>query len=132
MREVPPITYIQTVMIKPLQKTLHKGYNWLFSLDLTTSKTKTFTDNSNAMSKNVIYITMKKEMTTFFVMEKLLDIVTFLVGAFCRKMCLTIKTSSVFSSDREIYANATTYNIHSNSYEETLAKHFTQRLQLVN
>ena len=56
--EVPLITYIRRVMKKPLQNTLHKGYNWLISLDLTTSKTKTFTDNSNAMSKNVIYITM--------------------------------------------------------------------------
>ena len=28
-------------MKKPLQNTLHKGYNWLISLDLTSSKTKT-------------------------------------------------------------------------------------------
>ena len=53
MRKLPPITYIRTVMKKPLQNTLHKGYNWLISLDLTTSKTNTFTDNSNAKSKNV-------------------------------------------------------------------------------
>ena len=53
MRKLPPITYIRTVMKKPLQNTLHKGYNWLISLDLTTSNTNTFTDTSNAMSKNV-------------------------------------------------------------------------------
>ena len=35
MRKLPPITYIRTVMKKPLQNTLHKGYNWLISLDLT-------------------------------------------------------------------------------------------------
>ena len=53
MRKLPPITYIRTVMKKPLQNTLQKGYNWLISLDLTTSNTNTFTDTSNAMSKNV-------------------------------------------------------------------------------
>ena len=56
----------------------------------------------------------------------------FLVCALCKKMCLTILVCSVFSSDHEIYEQATTDNIHSHSYEETLAKHFTQRLQLVN
>ena len=73
-------------MKKPLQNTLHKGYNWLISLYLTTSKTKTFTDNSNAMSKKVIHIILKEGMTTYFVMEEFLDIVKFLVGAFCKKM----------------------------------------------
>ena len=53
MRKIPSITYIRTVMNKPLQNTLHEGFNWLISLDLTTSNTNTFTDNSNAMSKNV-------------------------------------------------------------------------------
>ena len=71
-------------------------------------------------------------MTTFFVIEKLLDIATFLVCALCKKMFLTITVSSVFPSDHEIYAKANTDNIDSNSYEETLTKHFTQRLQLVN
>ena len=69
MRKVSPITYIRTVINKPLQNFLHKGYNWLSSFDLTTSKTKSFTDNSNAISKYVIYITMKEGMTTYFVME---------------------------------------------------------------
>ena len=45
---------------------------------------------------------------------------------------LTITVSSVFSSDHENYARGTIDNIHSNSYEETLANHFAQRLQLVN
>ena len=48
------------------------------------------------------------------------------------KMCLTITVSIVFPSDHENYARGTTDKIHSKSYEETVAKHFTQRLQLVN
>ena len=71
MRKLPPITYIRTVMKKLLQNTLHKGYNWLISLDLTTSKINTFTDNSNAMSKNKFCITMKNGLATYFEMKKL-------------------------------------------------------------
>ena len=75
---------------------------------------------------------MKDGMTTYFVIEKVEDIVTFLVGAFCRKLCLTITIDSVFSPDHEIYEKITSDNIHSNIFEEILPKHFTRRLQLVN
>ena len=50
---------------------------------------------------------------------------------FVRKCAALLQSVVFFRQTTKFLRKTTTDNIHSNNYEETLAKHFTQRLQLV-